>query len=80
VATVAGVMLTPRANHPLHETQHDAVNLTVPAPPANDHRSMAGDDVLRRRKRNSDEAALQGIIEQARDTVRCRSSPGGCRA
>jgi hypothetical protein len=41
---------------------------------------MAGDDVLRRRKGNGEEATLQGIIEQAMDTVRCGSSPGGCRA
>jgi hypothetical protein len=77
---VARVKLTPRANYSLHETQHVAVNPTVPAPPANDHRSMASDEVLRRRKVNGDEAALRGMIEQARDMVRFRSSPGGCRA
>jgi hypothetical protein len=80
VAMIAGVKLTPRANFSLHETQHVAVILTVPAPPADDHRSMAGDDVPRRRKGNGYEATLQGVIEQARDTVRCGSSPGGCRA
>jgi hypothetical protein len=80
LATIAGVGLPPRSNQPLHDTQHDTANLTVSAPPANDHRSLAGDGVLRRRRRNGDETALQGIIEQARDRVRCGSSPGGCRA
>jgi hypothetical protein len=54
--------------------------LTVLAPLANIHRSRAGDEVLQRQKSNGDEATLQGLIEQARDTVRCWSSPGSCRA
>jgi hypothetical protein len=45
-----------------HSIQHNAVNLMVLAPPANDYRSMAGDDVLRRRRGNGEEAALQCII------------------
>jgi hypothetical protein len=37
---------------------------------------MAGDEVLRRRKVNNDEAALRGMIEQSEFTGRLKSSPG----